>query len=177
MSLARSIQYLLDNWNDYFSEIFLLISSIFSLPGKRITSCTARGSSYYIVMTKNVNQYHGKRQVFLRKKYWQNMDAKISQYWNNGFAITGICYNHGLSEYLVIMTKSNASQSYGWFEPSEESEQFNWEFEEYYEEKKHATIYFLNPNDDQLLVVCTSDKNRSGFKTPFSIRKQALMNP
>ena len=86
-------------------------------------------------MTKNVNQYHGKHQVFLRQKYWRSMDARISQCWNNGYSITGICYNHGLSEYLVIMTKSNASQSYEWFEQTEESEQFIWEFDEYYEEK------------------------------------------
>ena len=80
-------------------------------------------------MTKNVDEYHGKRQIFLRKNYWSKMDAKIIQYWDKGFRITGICYNHGLGEYLVIMTKSTASQSYEWFKDSEEREQFIWEFE------------------------------------------------
>ena len=79
-------------------------------------------------MTKNVVGYHGKNQFISIINYKSGPRSEIKntifQDWKNGFVITGICYNHGLSEYLVIMTKSNASQSYGWFDPSEESEQF-----------------------------------------------------
>ena len=129
-------------------------------------------------MTKNVDLYHGKRQSFLRDNYWSKMQAKIIQYVNNGFVITGICYNHGLNEYLVVMTESTASQNCKWFKPSEECEQFRWLYDEY-NEKRHPTILFLDPNDDRFLVVCTSDKKRSGFNSWFrdSIIKQPLMTP
>ena len=75
--------------------------------------------------------------------------------------ITGICYNHGLGEYFVVMTESTATQNYEWF--NDDCEKFMWEFYEENDEERHPTIYFLDPNDDQLLVVCTSDKKRSEF--------------
>jgi len=131
--------------------------------GEMITSCTAKGSTYYIVMTQNVVGFHGKGQRFFKKNDWSDIKTEISKEWEDGRVITGICYNHGLEEYLVVMTKSSAGQNYKWFKPSELTKRKSWENKEFQEKNGHPTIYFRDPNDEQLLVVYTSDENRSGY--------------
>ena len=119
-------------------------------------------------MTKNVARYHGKRQIFLFKnklgpssEKWSKIKYTIFQdYLQNGYVITGICYNHGLKEYLFVVTESTSDQNYKWFKPTEESEKQKWEEKEYKEEKRHPTIYFRDPNDLELLVVYTFDAHR-----------------
>ena len=129
-------------------------------------------------MTKNVVGYHGKNQIISRKNYKSGPRSErseikntIFQDWKIGYAITGICYNHGLKEYLIVMTESTADQNYEWFKPSEDSEKEKeeeerrekWEAREYNFYERHPTIYFRDPNDEELLVVYTSDENRSGY--------------
>ena len=131
--------------------------------GKKITSCTAKGSTFYFVMTKNVVGYHGKRQCWFTRSSWAEIEIEIEKNWSNGKVITGICYNQGLKQYLVVMTESAADQSYRCFKYSEFSEQSKWEDKEYDEKDRHPTIYFLDPNNHQLLIVYTSDENRSTY--------------
>ena len=116
-------------------------------------------------MTKNVVGYHGKLQTYFTKNSWSDIETEISKHWENGKIITGICYNHGLKQYLVVMIESTAGQNYERFKSSESSEKSKWEKKEYHEEDRHPTIYFLDPNDNQLFVVYTSDKNRAGYVT------------
>ena len=118
-------------------------------------------------MTKNVVGYHGKEQIICTKNYKSGPRSErseikntIFQDWKIGYAITGICYNHGLKEYLFVVTESTSDQNYKWFKPTEESEKQKWEEKEYKEEKRHPTIYFRDPNDLELLVVYTFDAHR-----------------
>ena len=121
-------------------------------------------------MTKNVVGYHGKNQIISRKNYKSGPRSErseikntIFQDWKNGFVITGICYNHGLKEYLIVMTESTDSQNYEWFKPSDDSMQREWEAKEYNFQSRDPTIYFRDPNDEELFVVYTYDKNRLDY--------------
>ena len=128
-------------------------------------------------MTKNVVSYNGKSQIIniniINKNYrpgprsekWSEIKTTLFQNKENGYVITGICYNHGLKEYLIVFTESTASQNYKWFKPSEDKERNIWEANEYYEFLRHPTIYFRDPNYDELLVVCISDENRSSYNS------------
>ena len=126
-----------------------------------ITSCSARGSTYYIIMTKNVEGFHGKGQSFFESKSWSVAKTKIQENWNNGKIITSICYNSGLEKYLIVMTESTAGQDYEWFNTSEGAKRSEWLKKQ---EKVWLVpmIFFLDPTDNQLLVVCTTDKSRKG---------------
>ena len=95
-SIVKELSKVKKNWDD----------------GKMITSCTSKGSTYYIVMTDNVNGYHGKGQSYFSRSSWSDIESEIKKCYKDGRIITSICYNHGLHEYLVVMTTSPAGQSY-----------------------------------------------------------------
>ena len=104
-------------------------------------------------MTKNVVGYHGKEQIICTKNYKSGPRSErseikntIFQDWKNGFVITGICYNHGLKEYLIVMTESTDSQNYEWFKPSDDSMQREWEAKEY--NKLTTCLHSIISNDN-----------------------------
>ena len=138
--------------------------------GKMITSCNSHGSIYYIVMTDKVDGYHGKGQTYFSRSSWSDIDSEIGKHYQDGKIITSICYNQGLKEYLVVMTTISAGQSYMWTKDS--SERSKWMDEMYEEKDYHPTIVFKDPNDDQILVVMTSDDQRSGYTTRFNYQLQ-----
>ena len=133
--------------------------------GKMITSCTSNRSTYYIVMTDKVSGYHDAGQSYFTRKSWSDVSSEIGKHYKDGKIITSLCYNQRLKEYLVIMTASSEGQSYK--RTSNSKERSKW-IDEMYKKDRHPTIVFKDPNDDQILVVMTSDDQRSGYTTRYN---------
>ena len=129
--------------------------------GWKITSCTSKGSTYYIVMTGNVDGYHSKSQTYFTHNSWSDVESKIDEYYEAGKIITSICYNQGLEKYLVVMTKSFAGQTYKW--TNSPTKLSKWMDDKSKNKGYHPTIVFKDPNDDNILVVMTSEEQRSGY--------------
>ncbi len=127
--------------------------------GKMITSCSARGSTFYVVMTKDVEGFNGKDQVWFMKD-WSDANKKIDEEYEKGKIITSICYNHGLKKFFVAMTESKRGQAIRWF--SDFDERKKWMAEKY-KDGYRPTITFNDSNDDKLLVVMTKDENISDY--------------
>ena len=128
--------------------------------GYMITACGARDSRFYCVMTRGAKGYEREKgQSWAIQSTWNEVKKYISEKWKEGMIITGICYSTGLKQYLVIMTESADGQSY-----HRGSEGMSEWMEEQYEKKRHPTIIFTDPTDQEDFVVMTTDKNRSGYR-------------
>ena len=129
--------------------------------GLKITSCTARDSTFYIIMTKDTKEYHGKGQTWFTRRTWKKANDEIQEGYQQGKAITGICYSTGLKQYFVVMTASMGEQCFRWFDRTENMN--DWE-DKKYKQGFHPTIIFIDPTDKNALIVMTKDKNRSRFQ-------------
>ena len=150
-TIVKQLSKIRDKWDD----------------GRKITSCTSKGSTYYIVMTGKVDRFHSKSQTYFTRSSWSDVESKINKHYEYGKIITSICYNQGLEEYLVVMTKSSDGQRYKWTTSS--SKRSKWMDEMYEDEDYHPTIVFKDPNDDNILVVMTSDEHRSGYTACWDV--------
>ena len=127
--------------------------------GFKITACAARGSTLYIIMTKDTNEYKGKQAWFTRNS-WQGVSNEILKYYKEGKAITGICYCTGLRQYFVVMTATLQGQTYN--RSDDNTARNNWVGEKR-KEGFHPTIIFKDPTDNTILVVMTRDDTRSSY--------------
>ena len=128
--------------------------------GLKITSCAALDSTFYIIMTKDTKEYHGKQQKWCTRSTWKEANDEIQEGYQEGKAITGICYSSGLKRYFVVMTASMGRQCSRWFDMTEEEAMDDWENTKY-DQGFHPTIIFNDPTDDKILFVMTEDNNRS----------------
>ncbi len=128
--------------------------------GFMITACAARGSTFYVVMTKDTEEYKEKAQTWFTRSTWTEANNEIQKEYKEGKAITGICYSTGLKEYGVFMTETSEGQTYKWFDDGTAA--CNW-IDEQYQVGYHPTIIFKDPTDNEVLVVSTRNENRSGF--------------
>ena len=133
----------------------------------RITSIAARGSTFYIVMTKGTKEYKGKSQMWFISNTWNETYDKINEQHKAGYTVTGICYSTGLREYFVVMTKIPEVQSSHYFDDAAVA--LNW-MEEQHHVGYHPTIIFTVPTLNKTLVVMTTDKNRSGYEYKFGYK-------
>ena len=130
--------------------------------GLQITSCAALDSTFYVIMTKDTKEYHGKLQSWFTRSTWKEANDEIQERYQEGKAITGICYSSGLKQYFVVMTASMGEQCSRWFGTTEGEARNDWE------NKKcvqgfHPTIIFKDPTDNKTITVMTKDENRSGY--------------
>ena len=130
--------------------------------GLRITSCAALGSTFYIVMAKDTKEYHRKQQIWFTPSTWKEANDEIQEGYQEGKAITGICYSSGLKLYFVVMTASMGQQCSRWFDRTERKSKTDWEKKKY-DQGFHPTIIFNDPTDDKTLIVMTKDESRSGY--------------
>ena len=130
--------------------------------GLRITSCAALDSKFYIVMTKDTKEYHGKKQIWFTRRTWKKVNDEVQEGYQDGKAITGICYSSGLKLYFVVMTASMGRQCSRWFDSTEGKAINDWKKKKY-DQGFHLTIIFSDPTDDTFLMVMTQDKNRTGY--------------
>ena len=130
--------------------------------GLKITSCAALDSTFYIIMTKDTKEYHGKQQKWFTCSTWEETNNKMQEGYKEGKAITGICYSTGLEQYLVVMTKTPEGQAYRWFDTTETTAMSDWE-DDKFKQRFHHTIIFKNPTDNKTLSVMTNDENISDF--------------
>ena len=133
--------------------------------GFRITACAAQGSSFYIIMTKDTKEYTGKAQEWFTRSTWKKIASEIDRGYKERKGITGICYSTGLGQYFVVMTEMPEGQSYKWFENTGEGNaaKREWMRKKLDKDGFYPTIIFKDPTDDNLLIVMTQDKNRSGY--------------
>ena len=130
--------------------------------GYHITACGARNSQFYYIMTRGAMGYDGKKQTCTLKDSWGEAEDYIRQQWEKGYVLTGICYSTGKKQYFLVMTQSSEgqTQSHNWGTTSQAVD-FNW-VEEECRMGREPTIIFHDPSDNLVLVVTTSDRNRSG---------------
>ena len=135
--------------------------------GFKITACAAQGSTFYVIMTKDTEEYEGKLQSWFTCSTWAEAQNKIEEKYEEGKVITGICYSTVLDKYFIVMTETTENQTYKWF--YNYVGRSKW-ISEQYKEGFHVTIIFKDPIDDNILVVMTTDKNRSGYKCRFNYK-------
>lgn len=128
--------------------------------GFRITACAACGSKYYIVMTKDVNEYKDKKQRTLFRRKWSEIKKEVTKGWKEGMVISGVCYSPGLREYCLVMTEFPERQKYQWFD---EGSPITPSLNKLQEQGFLPTIIFKDPADRKVLVVVTNDDSRSTF--------------
>ena len=127
--------------------------------GFHITACAAQGSTFYVIMTKDTGEYEGKEQNWNTFTSWSEANDEIQKKYKEGKAITGICYSTGLKQYGVVMTETPEHQTCKWF--NDGTAGVNW-ISEQYEVGYHPTIIFKDPTNNKILIVMTTDENRSG---------------
>ena len=144
--------------------------------GLSITSCAALYSTFYIIMTKDIKEYHGKQQKWFTCRTWKATNDEIQKGYQEGKAITGICYSSGLKLYFVVMTASMGGQCYRWFRTTEGEARNDWENKKY-DQGFHPTIIFKDPTDNKILSVMTRDENRSGYvrRSHYKLRQIPLV--
>ena len=130
--------------------------------GLKITSCAALDSTFYIIMTEDTKEYHGKQQIWFTRSTWKETNDEIQEGCKEGKSVTGICYSTGLKQYLVVMTKMPQGQTYRLFDTTERIVERNWESEKF-KQGFHPTIIFKDPTNNKTLRVMTKDENRSGY--------------
>ncbi len=133
--------------------------------GKQITACTAQGSWFYVIMTKNVEEYQGKQQTWFTLNSRSAVEEKVQEKWSQGFIVTVICYCSGLKQYLVVMTKSEYRQMYFW--TSNHDELNKW-IGDNFSDGFFPTLIFNDTTDDQTLVVSTQDENRFDYTCRYN---------
>ena len=87
--------------------------------GFEITSCAAWGSTFFIIMTKDTEEYRGRDQIWLVSSStctWWAIYSKINAQSKAGYTVTGICYSTSLKQYFVVMTKIPEIQSSHYFD-------------------------------------------------------------
>ena len=133
--------------------------------GFRITACAARGSTFYVVMTKGTKEYEDKAQTWFTRNAWNDTNIEIQKRYYEGRKITGICYSPGLRQYLVVMTEMPEGQCYLRFDSTKEgyAAKTNWMGEKY-GEGFHPTIIFKAPTGNKIVIVMTKDENRSDYE-------------
>jgi len=129
-----------------------------------ITSCAARGSELFIVMTKGTKEYEDKDQTWFTGFTWNETYNEINEQHRAGYTVTGICYSTGLGQYFVVFTKIPELQSSHYFDGT--ASVLNW-MDEQHHVGYHPTIIFRVPTLKKTLVVMTTDKNRSSYEYAF----------
>ena len=119
--------------------------------GFSITACAARGSSFYIVMTKGTKEYTGKAQRWFTRSTWKEISSELDRGYKEGKGITGICYSTGQGQYFVVMTEMPEGQRFEWFQNTDEcsewfAERSDWVAKNH-KEGFHPTTIFIDPTD------------------------------
>lgn len=135
--------------------------------GFAITSCAARGSTFYIVMTKGTVEYRDKQQKWFTFYTWNKTRDEINEQIKAGFTVTGICYCTGLTQYLVVTTKIPEVKSRHNFDDT--NAVLNW-MDEQHLVGYHPTVIFTDPILNKALVVMTTDENRSSYQYVFGYK-------
>lgn len=127
----------------------------------KITACAARDSSIYVVMTKETDEYSGKRQKFFWCRNQGEVVRKAESERGNEMIITGICYSATEKKYFMIMTESSVNQEIQWLKDLPGI--VTW-MKRKHRDSLHPSIIFVDPaTDGNVLVVATEDANRSKF--------------
>ncbi|KAJ7369522.1 hypothetical protein OS493_038348 [Desmophyllum pertusum] len=128
--------------------------------GFKITACAARGSTFYVIMTKDAEEYKDKAEKWFTCSTWAAAKIEILKDYKEGKVITGLCYSSVLGLYFVVMAKTPEVQCY--HRSGDIIARVKW-MDEKNKKGFHPTIIFKYPTDQKILVVMTKDQNRSGL--------------
>jgi len=131
--------------------------------GFKITSCAARGPTFYIIMTKGTREYKGK-QAWFTSNSWDEAKKLIQKNQVEKRVVTGICYSTGQRKYLVVVMETFQDHIYRKFRDVAEMD--NWVKKEHKQEF-HPRIIFKDPCDGNTLVVMIRDRNRSSYTCKY----------
>ena len=135
--------------------------------GFKVTSSAARGSTFYIVMTRDAKEYKDNSQAWFTCNTWKETYDEINEGYKAGYTVTGICYSTGLRQYFVVMTMIPEVQSSHYFDDTAVA--LNW-MEEQHHVGHHPTIIFNIPTLNKTLVVMTTAENRSSYEYKFGYK-------
>lgn len=129
--------------------------------GFKITACATLGPSFCIIMTKDVEKYKGKPQMWFTRGAWSDVETEIQMGYQAEKIITGICYSIELEMYFVVMTKMPQKQCYAWQvdNTNEEWRKREKMLKEKREKGFYPTVIFTDPTDGQTLFVMTQDES------------------
>jgi len=130
--------------------------------GFHITACAARGSTFYVVMTKGTEEYKWQAQerfFNFTTSTWDRAKGEIMEKYREGKVITGICYSTRLRQYFVVMTTIPERKTWKWFDGIEAARKWMDSLWEY-----HPTVTFKDPIDRKTIVVMTTDENISSAR-------------
>jgi len=134
--------------------------------GFKITSCAARGPTFYIIMTKGTREYK-KKQAWFTLNSWNEAKSVIQENQDNGRVVTGICYSTGQRKYLVVVMGTSQHQIYQKFRDVTEMD--NWVKKEH-KQQFHPSIIFKDPCDGKTLVVMIRDRDRSSYTCKYDCK-------
>jgi len=135
--------------------------------GFEITSCAARGSTFYIVMTKGTEEYRDKQQMWFTCNTWNETRDEINEQIKVGYTVTGICYCTGLRQYFVVTTEIPEVKSSHHFDDTTAA--LNW-MDEQHLVGYHPTVIFTDSTLNKTLVVMTTDEDRSSYQYTFGYK-------
>jgi len=159
----ESFSYLAKSIDRYWDKGFL------------ITSCSAKGSNYYVVMTKNAENFErDKFQDYFTRSSWSSVNKEISKRWREDDQIvTGICFNHNVEEYLVVMTESSEGQEIAVFDDFNEPHKLSNYIDEKSSDDMFPSIIFKDPlNALNTLVVMSTDERIIDYEYVNAIEMQ-----
>ena len=141
--------------------------------GFNITACAARGLIFLVIMIKGTEEYKGKAQTWFTRSTWDKANNEIQKGRKEGKVITGICYSSGLGRYFVAMTTTREGQCYHRFDDG--IARIKW-MDEKSEKGFHPTIIFKDPTDQKIVVVMTTDDNRSGYHNDCTFSQKIVFS-
>ena len=130
--------------------------------GYRITACGAQCLNFYYIMTKGVDAFDGKKQMWVLKKSWAEMEDLIEDNRKRGMTVTDVCYSRSKKKYLLVMTKSLDRQKHRW-RVDDKVKDDKW-IEEESSKGRYPSIIFHDPSTGRVLDVTTESVDRSGFR-------------
>ena len=140
--------------------------------GFRVTACAARGLTFFIVMTKDTDEYGDKSQKWFICTSWKEVKIKLEKQYEGGKAVTGIC-SSGQGRYFVVLTETLQRQKYRWFDRSDTTTRDYW-MDRKHRRGYHPTIIFMDPADEKILVAMTKDETRSSYSCRFNQKVAGL---
>ena len=128
--------------------------------GFHITAVCTWSFDFYFVMTKGVEEFVGKAQTWHFSSSWSSVEKQIRKGWENK-VITGLCFSAKTEKYLLVLTESDAGQSYKW---DISAKYLNDKSSKGYQ----PTIVFHDLTNDRVLTVLTTGKGK--FETHMRLR-------
>ena len=139
--------------------------------GAMITACAARGSTFYIVMTKDaklISKNSG--QICRITGSWDLTVSYIKDnYRKKNYILTGLCYSIKMAKYFIVLTKRlSIRQELKLFKASDGLKIRQKWLKEKYKQGLSPSLLFVDPTNDKTLIVATKQEGKKDYICKFS---------